>query len=134
MTAKERRAFVQTENNAQHEVCTFYLGLSFTCCRISAALALTPGSFDFCGRAIVLEILKKRRARVYRAVPMPQDTLHTIDLCRHPESFGLGSSGTLGNGAGISGDQTKWWRFFISRYTRVETARMALLRRVIQRP
>jgi integrase len=54
--------------------------LAYTGCRISEALALTPRSFDFSGRAIVFETLKKRRTGVYRAVPMPQDTLDTIDM------------------------------------------------------
>jgi len=59
---------------------TFCLVLAYTGCRISEALALTPKSFDFPGRAIVFETLKKRRAGVYRAVPMPQDALDTIDM------------------------------------------------------
>jgi integrase len=80
LTAKERGAFVETASNAQREVRTFSLVLAYTGCRISAALALTPRSFDFSGRAIVFETLKKRRTGVYRAVPMPQDALDTIDM------------------------------------------------------
>jgi integrase len=80
LTAKERGAFVETASNAQREVRTFSLVLAYTGCRISEALALTPRSFDFSGRAIVFETLKKRRAGVYRAVPMPQDALDTIDM------------------------------------------------------
>ena len=73
-------AFVEAANNARREVRTFCLVLAYTGCRISEALALTPRSFDFSGRAIVFETLKKRRAGVYRAVPMPQDILDTIDM------------------------------------------------------
>jgi integrase len=78
--ARERGAFVEAANNAEREVRTFCLVLAYAGCRIPEALALTPKSFDFPGRAIVFETLKKRRAGVYRAVPMPQDTLDTIDM------------------------------------------------------
>ena len=80
LTAKERGAFIETANNAGREVRAFCLVLAYTGCRISEALALSPRSFDFSGRAIVLETLKKRRASVYRAIPMPQDILDTIDM------------------------------------------------------
>jgi integrase/recombinase XerD len=80
LTAEERDAFIEAANDAEREVRTFCLVLVYTGCRISEALALTPRSFDFSGRAIVFETLKKRRAGVYRAVPMPQDTLDTIDM------------------------------------------------------
>ena len=80
LTAEEREAFVAAANNAGREVRTFCLVLAYTGCRISEALALTPRSFDFSGRAIGFETLKKRRAGVYRAVPMPQNTLDTIDM------------------------------------------------------
>jgi integrase/recombinase XerD len=50
-------------NNAQREVRTFCLVRSSTGCRISEALALTPTSFDFSGRAIVFETIKKAPRR-----------------------------------------------------------------------
>ena len=37
-----------------------------TGCRISEALALTPGHVDLTGKAVVFETLKKRRRDVYR--------------------------------------------------------------------
>ena len=80
LTAEERAAFIEAANNAEREVRTFCLVLVYTGCRISEALALTPKSFDFSGRSIVLETLKKRRTGVYRAVPMPQNTLDTIGM------------------------------------------------------
>jgi integrase len=72
LTAEERETFIETANNTEREVRTFCPVLACTGCRISEALALAPRSFDFSGRAIVFETLKKRRAGVYRAVPMPQ--------------------------------------------------------------
>ena len=35
---------------------------------------------DFSGKAVVFETLKKRRTGVYRAVPVPDDTLDTLDM------------------------------------------------------
>ena len=81
LTAKERGAFVEAANGAPREARTFCLVLVYTGCRISEALALTPRSFDFSGRAIVLETLKKRRAGVYRTVPMPQNALIPSTWC-----------------------------------------------------
>jgi len=80
LTAEERDAFITAANNAAREVRTFSLVLVYTGCRLSEALALTPTSFDFSGRAIVFETLKKRRTGIYRAVPMPQEALDTIDM------------------------------------------------------
>ena len=49
--------------------------------RVSEVLALTPKQIDFNAQAIVFETLKKRRKGIYRAVPVPSDTLmvHGLD-------------------------------------------------------
>ena len=52
----------------------------YTGCRISEALALTPASIDLSGKTIVFETLKKRRRGVYRAVPVPEAVLDTLNL------------------------------------------------------
>lgn len=80
LTEGERRAFLDAAKNAPREVRTFCLVLHYTGCRISEALALTPARFDFPGKTIVFETLKKRRSGVYRAVPVPEDVLDTINM------------------------------------------------------
>jgi len=81
LTADERAAFLSAAKGADRHVRTFCLVLHYTGCRISEALALGPGSFDFGAKAIVFETLKKRRRGVYRAVPVPErvlDILHMV--------------------------------------------------------
>ncbi len=80
LTAEERTAFLEAAKAAPREVRTFCLVLAFTGCRISEALALTPKSFDFSGKAIVFETLKKRRRGIYRAVPVPAEALDTLHM------------------------------------------------------
>lgn len=80
LTAAERDAFLAAAKSAPREIRTFCLVLHYTGCRLSEALALTPDSFDFAGKAIVFETLKKRRQGVYRAVPVPPEMLDTINM------------------------------------------------------
>ena len=80
LTAAERAAFLSAAKDAALPVRTFCLVLHYTGCRISEALALTPQRFDFSGRTIVFETLKKRRRGVFRAVPVPEDVLDTINM------------------------------------------------------
>ena len=80
LTAEERRAFLAAAKDAPREVRTFCLVLHDTGCRISEALALTPRRFDLSGKAIVFETLKKRRRGIYRAVPVPESMLDTLNM------------------------------------------------------
>ncbi len=80
LTAEERAAFLDAAKDADRYVRTFCLALHYTGCRISEALALTPQSFDYSGKAIVFETLKKRRKGIYRAVPVPGKVLDTLDM------------------------------------------------------
>jgi integrase len=80
MSADERAAFRRAAKDADREVRTFCLVLLHTGCRISEALALTARSFDFSGKAIVFETLKKRRRGIFRAVPVPEEMLDTLDM------------------------------------------------------
>lgn len=79
-TAEERQIFVRAAAQAPREVRSFCGVLHATGCRISEALALTADRVDLAGRVIVFETLKKRRAGVYRAVPVPPDLLDMLDL------------------------------------------------------
>ena len=49
-------------------------------CRLSEALALTADRVDFAAGVLVIESLKKRRAGIYRAVPVPPALLDALDL------------------------------------------------------
>ncbi len=64
--------------DAERPVRTFCNVLYYTGCRISEALALTPGAFDYSGQLIVFETLKRRRQGVYREVPVPYDMLDLL--------------------------------------------------------
>ena len=87
LTHEERTAFLDAAKTAPRTVRTFCLVLHYSDCRISEALALTPKSFDFSGKAIVFETLKKRRRGVYRAVPVPGE------VPGHPEHGARASGG-----------------------------------------
>ncbi len=80
LTSEERRTFLESAEAAPREVRTFCLVLHYTGCRISESLALTPESFDFSGKAVIFETLKKRRRGIYRAVPVPGDMLDTLNM------------------------------------------------------
>jgi integrase/recombinase XerD len=80
LTAEERAAFRAAAKDSTREVRTFCLVLHDTGCRISEALALTPRRFDLSGKAIVFETLKKRRRGIYRAVPVPESMLDTLNM------------------------------------------------------
>ncbi|MGB5832214.1 MAG: site-specific integrase [Thiohalocapsa sp.] len=80
LTADERAAFLAAAKNADLPVRTFCLVLHYTGCRISEALALTPAGVDLSGKTIVFETLKKRRRGVYRAVPVPEAVLDTLNM------------------------------------------------------
>ena len=80
LTAEERAAFLTAAKESPRDVRTFCTVLHDTGCRISEALNLTAGHVDFAGRALIFETLKKRRPGIYRAVPVPADTLDMLDL------------------------------------------------------
>ncbi len=81
LTPNEREAFIEAaKRSPSRDVRTFATILYITGCRISEALALTPGRIDFNAEVIVFETLKKRKRGVYRAVPVPSEVLDTLDM------------------------------------------------------
>lgn len=80
LTAAERDAFLEAAAKADRPIRTLCSVLYYTGCRISEALALTPPRVDLSGQAITFETLKKRRRRVYRAVPAPKTLIDTLDM------------------------------------------------------
>src|SRR3954454_19932624 len=91
VTEEGRRAFVAAAAKAPRDVRTFCSVLHATGCLISEALALTPQQIDLSGRVVVFESLKKRKRRVFRAVPVPPELLDTLDMVhgiREPQRRG----------------------------------------------
>ncbi len=80
LTKEERAAFLATAEQASRDVRSLCMALTYTGCRISEALQLTADRVDLSGKVIVFESLKKRRNGIYRAVPVPQDVLTTLEL------------------------------------------------------
>ena len=89
LTAAERAAFLAAAQSAPHEVRTLCLVLHYTGCRICEALALTRPGVDRAAGVVVFETLKKHRAGVFRAVPVPQAVLDTPDLVHRLSDWGM---------------------------------------------
>lgn len=75
LTAAERAAFMAAAKAAAPDVRTLCAVLHDTGCRASELLEVTPARVDLPGGCLVFRTLKKRRSGVYRAVPVPPDTL-----------------------------------------------------------
>jgi integrase len=54
--------------------------LAYAGCRLSEALALTVDRVDLAAGTLIFETMKKRRAGVFRAVPVPPALLDSLDL------------------------------------------------------
>ena len=81
LTAEERRRFIAAAKaHERPEVRTFALVMVYTGCRISEALELTPRRIDASAKALTFRTLKQRREDVYRAVPVPDELLDTLEL------------------------------------------------------
>ncbi len=80
LTSTEREDFLEAAKKAPREIRTFCFALHYTGCRISEALALTPKLVDFSEKALVFKSLKKRGKTIYRAVPVPEEALDTLDM------------------------------------------------------
>jgi integrase/recombinase XerD len=80
VTAGERAAFLREAERADRLVRTLCMTLAYAGCRLSEALALTADRIDLAAGALVIESLKKRRAGIFRAVPVPPALLDALDL------------------------------------------------------
>jgi|TARA_R110002096_G_scaffold148727_1_gene309765 integrase/recombinase XerD len=80
LTRDERTAFLAAAEQTSRDVRSLCMTLAYTGCRISEALQLTADRVDLSGKVIVFESLKKRRNGIYRAVPVPQELLTTLEL------------------------------------------------------
>lgn len=80
VAAGERDAFLRAAEQADRQVRTLCMTLTYAGCRLSEALALTVDRVDLAAGVLVLESLKKRRSGIYRAVPVPPALLDALDL------------------------------------------------------
>ncbi|MEE8291311.1 MAG: tyrosine-type recombinase/integrase, partial [Candidatus Tectomicrobia bacterium] len=96
LTADERDAFLAAATQADRPIRTLCSVLYYTGCRISEALALTPRRVDIHDQVVIFETLKKRRRGVYRAVPVPQTLLETLDMVHGHASPILSHLGAFG--------------------------------------
>jgi integrase len=80
LTAGERDAFLRAAEQTDRQVRTLCMTLAYAGCRLSEALALTADRVDLAAGVLVIESLKKRRLRIYRAVPVPPALLDALDL------------------------------------------------------
>lgn len=75
LTRDELDSFLSAADRRSIAVKTFCAVLALTGCRISEALSLSRNSIDFETGNVIILCLKKRRKRVFRAVPLPSDFL-----------------------------------------------------------
>ena len=80
LTQEERAAFYGTAMQQPGELRTFCHTLHDTGVRISEALALRPSKVDLSEKALIIRSLKKREKIIYRAIPVNDAYLDTLEL------------------------------------------------------
>ena len=92
-TDAERQAFLKAAAEQDRETRSFCAMLAHTGCRLSEATELTIRSIDLSAKVVIFRSLKKRKQRVFRAVPVPPDFLDMLDMVhgvREIQSTGKG--------------------------------------------
>jgi integrase len=97
LTAGEREAFLKAAETSDRDVRTLCMTLAYAGCRLSEGLALTVDRIDLGAGVLVFESLKKRRAGIYRAVPVPPSLLEALDMVHGIREL----QGKRDNGRGI---------------------------------
>jgi integrase len=82
-------AFVYAASNEKEPISTFCLTMAFTGARISEVLALTANRIDTADEAIIIETLKQRKKKVFRAVPVPRGLIPLL------AAYGVGNADRL---------------------------------------
>ena len=110
ITASERAAFLAAASKTDRHIRTLCLVMAYTGCRISEALALTGNSIDWGQRAIVFETLKKRKGGVFRAVPVPDSLLDTMNMAHGLQEGAKRKKNPLGDLPLWAFSRTTAWR------------------------
>jgi len=92
LTRSETDQFLAAARKEPATVYGFCWLIAVTGCRISEALAMTASNFDFEAEQVVIESLKKREKRIFRAIPLPASFL---DWLRKGLSNGIFGEGRL---------------------------------------
>ena len=80
LTRDERERFLAAvRTHPRPQVQTLARTLALTGCRVSEALAIRACDVDLEAAELRIETLKRRRA-AWRAVPVPEDLVHALDL------------------------------------------------------
>ncbi len=80
ITRNERDAFLAAAALSLGEIRTFSNVLAYTGCHLTEALELTFDRVDVKHHALIFEGIKKRRAKVFRAVPVSRELIELLDL------------------------------------------------------
>ncbi|MBN8829877.1 MAG: site-specific integrase [Sphingomonadales bacterium] len=80
LTKTEIDSFLKTARNHGGAVYGFCWMMAVTGCRISEALSLNENSIDFEAKQVIILCLKKRTRRVFRAIPLPDDLLRSLEI------------------------------------------------------
>jgi integrase len=84
LTAGELDKFISCANQQPRpEIRSFCLVMAWTGCRISEALDITADSVDLNEKTVIFKTLKQREKIRFRAVPVPDSTLDTLELVHH---------------------------------------------------
>lgn len=80
LTASERQRFEKISKQMDRATMTFSLVLLYTGCRLSEALNLKVKHIDLENNSIRIESLKKRKAGIFRSVPVPERLIESLNL------------------------------------------------------
>lgn len=83
ITREERQVFLQAAAKCLGETRTLCSVLAYTGCHLTEALELTFERVDVKKKVLTFESLRKRRAGVFRSVPVPPQLIDTLDQVHH---------------------------------------------------
>ncbi len=79
INADERGRFLKATEQYDTQTQTLCMVLTYTGCRLSEALALSPHSVQLSNRVISIRSLKKRNKTVIREIPVPDVLIEQLD-------------------------------------------------------
>ena len=79
LTKSDINLFLDLAKSHDNSIYSFCWIMAVTGCRISEALSLGEHSIDFEAKQVIILCLEKRSKRVFRAIPLPQDLLKSLE-------------------------------------------------------